>query len=225
MTGEVGVLRIEQVGAHLVGHRGGLFRDRHHRRRDAQVSQVRHEKALCHRGTDRMGVLPHRLGLASDRRPRSHRILVWGLRICSAAWRLPFMPAGLGLGDFPARRLLYPVAFPAARADIAATGAAALVVWLGMLEVRVAGVSRARRKGASVIADLDQVAERVVRLVAMGFVPMVTVVDGNRLDAHCEFATAGHCGSKRSGAGPHKEAERIFPPFGYETAPGTGCSA
>jgi hypothetical protein len=37
--------------------------------------------------------------------------------------------------------LLYPVTFPAARAGIAAAGAAALVEWLGVLEVAGASVS------------------------------------------------------------------------------------
>jgi hypothetical protein len=67
--------------------------------------------------------------------PGSHRVPVRGLGIRSAAWRCPFMPAGLGLGDLPGGRLLYPVAFPAARAGIAATGPTAFVVRLGVLEI------------------------------------------------------------------------------------------
>jgi hypothetical protein len=87
--------------------------------------------------------------------------------------------------------LLYPVAFPTARAGIAATGATAFVVWLGMLKIRIASVTRAWRERTGVIADLDQMAERFVRLVAVGFVAVITVIGWDWFDAHGEFQPTG----------------------------------
>jgi hypothetical protein len=69
-----------------------------------------------------------------------------------------------------------------------------------MLEIRIAGVPRARWEGAGVVADLDQVAECVVRLVAVGFMAVVTVVSGDRFDAHGEFPAARQ--RERPGAAP-----------------------
>ena len=77
------------------------------------------------------------------------------------------MPAGLGLGDGPAFGLLDPVAAAASGAAIARAGPAALVIRDGVLEVGLAGMAGTRREGAGSVADLDQVAQGVVRLVTV----------------------------------------------------------
>ena len=77
------------------------------------------------------------------------------------------MPTGPGLGDGPAFGLLDLVAAPAACCAVAGAGAAALVMWDGVLEVAVAGVPGAGREGALAVADLHQVAEGVAGLVAV----------------------------------------------------------
>jgi len=68
---------------------------------------------------------------------------------------LPLVPAWPWLGDLPARRLLDLVARAAAGPGIATTGAAALVVGDGVLEVALFSVAIARRERAGVIADLN----------------------------------------------------------------------
>ena len=72
--------------------------------------------------------------------PWLYRVPMRGLGVGSAARGCPDVPAGLGLGDVPAGRLLYPVALPASRPGVAATGPAAFVVRLAMLEVGLTGV-------------------------------------------------------------------------------------
>jgi hypothetical protein len=63
--------------------------------------------------------------------------------------------------------LLDPVAAAAAGAAVAGAGPAALAIRDRVLEVGLAGVAGARREGALSVADLDEVAEGVVRLVAV----------------------------------------------------------
>src|SRR5512146_3350897 len=79
----------------------------------------------------------------------------------------------------------------AACARIARTRLAALVVGLGVLEIAVSGVAVAGRKRAGAIPDLDQVAEPIGRMVAGGFVAVVTVPGGHRIEAHGELPAAG----------------------------------
>jgi len=75
--------------------------------------------------------------------------------------------AGFGLGDGPAFGLFDPMAAAAAGGAVARAGFAALVVGGGVLEVGVAGVPGAGRERAGAVADLDEVAQGVVRLVAV----------------------------------------------------------
>ena len=75
------------------------------------------------------------------------------------------VPAGFGLGDFPAGCLFDLVAGAGACAGVAAARSSALVVGDGVLEVGLSRVAGAGRQGALVVADLDQVAEHVVGLV------------------------------------------------------------
>ena len=53
-----------------------------------------------------------------------------------------------------------------------------------MLEIGLAGMPRTGREGALVITDLDQVTERIVRLVSVGLMTVVAVEyrDGPELD-------------------------------------------
>ena len=63
---------------------------------------------------------------------------------------------------------------------------AALGVGLGVLEICVAGAACAGGEGALAVADLDEVAELVAGLVAGGFVPVVAVIGGDRVDVDDE---------------------------------------
>jgi len=111
------------------------------------------------------------------------------------------MPARLGLGDRPSRRLLYLMALPAARARSTAAGAAALVVRDRVLEVGVPRVPRARRKGALVVAYLHKVTKLVVRLIR---VPVITFERGDGFKFHGEVPAVGQ--SQRPGAIPTGKA-------------------
>src|SRR6185437_11346516 len=121
----------------------------------------------------------------------SGRVPLGALNIDPATRGLPLMPARPGLGDAPARRLLDLMAPPAAGARVTAAGAAAPVVRGRVLEVGVPRVPGARREGALVVADLNKVAEPVVRLVRVGLVPVIAVERGQRLELHDEVPAAG----------------------------------
>ena len=60
-----------------------------------------------------------------------------------------------------------------------------------MLEVGLASVAAAGREGAGAVADLDEVAEPVAGLVAVGLVAVVAVEGRHRVEAHGELAAAG----------------------------------
>jgi len=94
------------------------------------------------------------------------RVFHGSLGVGAVAGGGPLVQPGLGLGDGPAVRLLDPVAAAAACCAVAGAGPAALVVGDGVVEVGVAGVRGAGGEGAGAVADLDQVAEGGVRLVA-----------------------------------------------------------
>ena len=74
-----------------------------------------------------------------------------------------------------------------------------------MLKIGVTGVPGAGRECAGAIADLDQVAERVVGLVPAGLVAMITIVSRDRFDAHDEFPVTGQ--GECPGAAPVRVAQ------------------
>src|ERR1700722_7834308 len=102
----------------------------------------------------------------------SGRVSLGFLGVDAAGRGLPPVPAGLRLGDVPAGRLLDAMTGAAACTGVAGTGLAALVVRLGVLPIRLTGVAVAGRERARAVADLDQVAEPVARLVAAGLIPV-----------------------------------------------------
>src|ERR1700722_1950795 len=131
-------------------------------------------------------------------------VVLGALGVGAAPWGGPLVPAGFGLGDVPAARLLDPVAFAAPGAGVAATGSAALVVGDRMLEVAVAGVAGAGRERAGVVADLDKVAEGGVGLVGVRLVAVVTVVGRDRRDV--QGALQARWDGQRPGAAPVRVA-------------------
>src|SRR5690348_2330411 len=120
------------------------------------------------------------------------------LQVPAADRSCPLVPAGIWLGDVPARRLFDPVAGTAARSGVAGAGPAALVVRARVLEVRLARMPTARRERAGAVADLHQMAEPVAWLVALRLVAMVAVEGRHRVEAHSEPPPAGN--GKRPGA-------------------------
>jgi hypothetical protein len=98
------------------------------------------------------------------------------------------VPARLRLGDRPTRRLLNLMAPAAAGARVAGVGLPALVVRHRMLEVRLTGGPGAGRECALVVADLDQAAEAVARLISVDPVPVVAGVRGHDVDTAAGIA-------------------------------------
>jgi hypothetical protein len=101
---------------------------------DPEQILTRHEAAA----RLRLAGLDPGLAAATD---ELYRVPIGSLGVGSAARGRPDVPAGLGLGDVPARRLLYSVALSALRASVAATGAAPLVVRPAVLEVGLTSMS------------------------------------------------------------------------------------
>ena len=98
---------------------------------------------------------------------------------------------GLGWVTVQPGHLLDLMAASAAGAGVARVGPAALVIRDGVLEVRLAGGAGAGRERALVIADLDQAAEPVARLVGAGLVAVVAGVGGHDVEPHGQFPAAG----------------------------------
>src|ERR1700733_16077582 len=76
------------------------------------------------------------------------------LGVGPAAGGFPLVPAGFGLGNFPAGCLFDLVAGAASCSGVARARPAALVVGDGVVEVAVFGVAGAGREGALGVADL-----------------------------------------------------------------------
>src|ERR1700722_16823640 len=123
-------------------------------------------------------------------RPESGWVTLGVLGVYAAGGGGPLVPAGPGLGDGPAGALLDVVAGPASGSGIARTRLAALVVGRGVLKIGLASGAVAGRERAGAVADLDEVAELVGRLVGAGLVAVVAVVYGDRVEAHGEQAAA-----------------------------------
>ena len=113
------------------------------------------------------------------------------LRVASAGWRGPYVPAWLGLGDRPPGRLFHLMAAAAASARITGIRPAAAVVGDGMLEVGFVGGPGAWWEGALVIADLDEAAEPLAWLVRADLMAMVAGVGGHDVEPHGQFSAAG----------------------------------
>ena len=114
----------------------------------------------------------------------SGRVAFWFLDVDAAGRGLPAVPPGLRLGDVPAWRLLDLMARATAGARVTRTGSPALVIRQSVLEIRVARVPIAGWERTGAVSDLDEMAEPVARLVAVGLVTMVTFEDRHRVDAH-----------------------------------------
>src|SRR5690242_7797864 len=79
----------------------------------------------------------------------------------------------------------------AARPRITGAGPPALVVRSGVLEVGFPGGPGAGRERAVAVADLDEVAERVIRLIGMRLVAVVALERRHRPQSHDEAPSVG----------------------------------
>jgi hypothetical protein len=96
------------------------------------------------------------------------------------------MPAWLWLGDVPAWRLLDLVAPAAPRTRFTGAGSPALGVRNGVLEVGFPGVPGTGRERAVAVPDLDEVAQRLIRLISVRLIAVVTLERRHRSQFHDE---------------------------------------
>src|ERR1700748_290802 len=106
------------------------------------------------------------------------------------------MPSRFRLADVPAFGLFDLVAGTTSGTGVARARSSAFVVWRRMLEVGFPRVPGTDRESACAVADLDQMAEGVIRLVGVRLVPVVTIERRDRLHIHGEIPAV------RKGEGP-----------------------
>src|SRR5207237_742849 len=103
--------------------------------------------------------------------------------------------------DRPVGVLLEAMVVTALRAAITQAGASACFVRGIVLEVALGGGSAADRAGAGGVPDLGQVPEFDPGVVAVGFVPVVTRVGGDRVDGEDQVRPASR-GAEPPGSVP-----------------------
>src|SRR6201996_2166065 len=106
---------------------------------------------------------------------RLNRITRGAPGVAPARRGCPLMPSRFGLADVPAFGLFDLVAGTAAGARVAGARSSAFVVWRRMLKIGFPRVPGTDRESACAVADLDQMAESVIRLIGVRFVPGVPI--------------------------------------------------
>src|ERR1700739_227976 len=109
------------------------------------------------------------------------------------------MPSRFGLADVPTFGLFYLVAGATSGTGIACARSSAFVVRRRMLKIGFPRVPGTDRESACAIADLDQMAEGVIRLIGGRLVPVVAIDRRDWLQFHGEIPAAGQ------GEGPGAE--------------------
>ena len=129
--------------------------------------------ALC--GTSRRSRPPPTLGPCLD------GVAGWFGGVLAAGWADPLEGAVGELIDLPPGVLLEPVVVPTLGTAIAQAAPSTGLVWDVMFEISLSGGPTADRPGASGVPDLGQVAELDPGVVALGLIPVVALLGGDRV--------------------------------------------